>query len=93
MNSFEFYGILLVLGGQPLLPVSGSDADPDKLYLKVAFKVHKEIGHYFNSKGRLTDVLKQSLVIYQIKCKECQASYTREFYYMVKLHVTTQLNN
>ena len=46
-----------------------------KVDLKVAFRIPKEIGNCFNSKDRPTDVLEQSLVIYQIKCKEFQASY------------------
>ena len=51
------------------------NANFPKVDLKVAFKAPKEKGNCFYFKNRPTDVLKQSLVIHHIKCKECEADY------------------
>ena len=51
------------------------NANFPKVDLKVAYKAPKEIGNCFHFKDRQTDVLKQSLVIYHIKCKDCKADF------------------
>jgi hypothetical protein len=43
--------------------------------LKVAFKAPMEIGKLFRFKDKVTEVLKQSLVVYHIKCRDCEANY------------------
>ena len=61
-----------------------------KVDLKVAFKAPKEIGNCFHFKNRPVDVLKQSLVIYHIKCQECDADYIgkteRILFYRIQEH-------
>ena len=44
-----------------------------KKELKVVFKFQREIGYCFHFKDRPTDILKQSLVIYHVKCQDCSA--------------------
>ena len=46
-----------------------------KTKLIVAFKAPAEIGHSFPFKDKIKDKLKQSLVVYQINCKQCEATY------------------
>ena len=61
-----------------------------KVDLKVAFKAPKEIGNCFHFKNRPVDVLKQSLVIYHVKCQECDADYIgkteRILFYRIQEH-------
>ena len=45
------------------------------LELKVVFVAPKEMRNLFKFKDRITDKLKQSLVIYRFKCKDCDHSY------------------
>ena len=61
-----------------------------KVELKVAFKAPQEIANCFQFKDRPIDVLKQSLVIYHVKCQDCEADYTgktkRILYYPIQEH-------
>ena len=61
-----------------------------KVDFKVAFKAPKELGHFFWFKDKPTDILKQSLVLYHIKCKDCDADYIvkteRILHYRVREH-------
>ena len=61
-----------------------------KVDFKVAFKAPKELGHFFRFKDKPTDILKQSLVLYHIKCKDCDADYIgkteRILHYRVREH-------
>jgi hypothetical protein len=43
--------------------------------LRVAFVAPLEIGKLFKFKDSVNDLKKQSLVVYQIKCSNCEASY------------------
>jgi hypothetical protein len=46
-----------------------------KIDLKIAFTTPNEIGKLFPFKDKITNIEKQSLVIYKINCKTCNASY------------------
>jgi hypothetical protein len=43
--------------------------------MNVAFKTPNEIGKMFPFKDKVTDPILQSLVVYRIKCKTCNAEY------------------
>ena len=61
-----------------------------KADLKVVFKASKEIDNCFYFKDRPVDFLKQSLIIYNVKCQECDADYIgkteRILFYRIQEH-------
>jgi predicted GIY-YIG superfamily endonuclease len=46
-----------------------------KTKLVIAFKAPRELGHSFPFKDKVSESKSQSLVVYQINCKNCEASY------------------
>ena len=62
--------------------------------LKVAFTAPSDLGKHFSFKDKITEVEKQSLVVYHIKCKECSDDYIgkteRILAYRIKEHQSSK---
>ena len=58
--------------------------------LRVAFTAPSDLSKHFKFKDKITEVEKQSLVVYHIKCKECKENYIgkteRILSYRIKEH-------
>jgi hypothetical protein len=44
-----------------------------KINLRIAFKAPAQIGDYFPFKDKVSDPKRQSLVVYRLKCMDCDA--------------------
>ena len=65
--------------------------------LNIVFTAPKEIGNHFKFKDRVTEVMRQSLCVYHIKCKDCSADYIgktkRTLAYRIREHSRMTTSN